>query len=195
MRRKRGCSVAVLFLLGAVVICMLTVVRREHPKCRIESLALSDEWMPGRWQIREGDLWPAFLPERDRLGAQQAYQTAIGNDSGGAISHTVYQYRNRWLATFRLWFDRETFFPSVGWTWKELEEANNLPLHAGQQQIKCGTANPGFSLLGNQCSAVLRYGPYISDFGSSIGEEGDISIEEFMEIVLQVDERFTSCVE
>lgn len=189
--KKKSCMVTVLLLVLSIIVCVLTVAIKENPKCSVEFLVLDEDKMSEGWRNDLGFLPPAL----DALGAQEAFLMTMESDEGGAISHTVYRYRNRRLATFHFWFDRETFFPSVGWTWKELEEANNLPLHADQQQIKCGTANPGFSLLGNQCTAVLRYGPYISDFGSSIGEEGDMSIEEFIETVLKIDERFRSCVE
>jgi len=191
--KKRGCSVVLLLLLSAFVVCTLTIVKTEHPKCRIESLVLSEERMSGRWQIFESDLWPAFLPRQDRLGAQEVYRTIMVNDDGRTIGHTVYRYRNRWLATFHFRFDRAAFFPSVSTDWSELEEVGDLSLHADQQQIQCGTANDPY--LSDRCVAVLRYGSYISDFGSSIGEERDTSIEEFMEIVLKIDERFTACVE
>ena len=145
--------------------------------------------MPEGWRNDLGFLPPAL----DALGAQEAFLMTMESDEGGAISHTVYRYRNKWLATFHFWFDRAVFFPSVSTDWSELEQANRLPLHADQQQIQCGVANA--PLLSDRCVAVLRYGPYISDLGSSVGESGDIGIEEFMEIVLKIDKRFTSCAE
>lgn len=190
---KRKCGATVFLLLVAVAACVIMITRTEHPECRIESLVVDEEWMSGRWQIFDSDLWPAFLPIQDRLGAQEAYRMVMVNDDGVGIGHTVYQYRNRWLAAFHFWFDRAMFFPSVSTDWSELEHASHLPLHTDQQQILCGTAKD--SLLGERCTAVLRYGSYISVFDASTSGEGTISLEEFEEIVLKIDERFSLCVE
>lgn len=181
--------IAVLSLLFLIVVCALPLVIREHPKCSVEFLVLDEDKIAGEWRNDLGFLPPAL----DALGAQEAFLMTLENDSGGTISHAVYRYRNSWLATFHLWFDEAVFFPSNCTDWSDLQEANDLPLHADQQQIMCGTAT--CSPLTDYCSAVLRYGPYISDFDASIGAGGDISIEEFMEIVLKIDERFASCVE
>lgn len=183
--KKKLCIVAALFLAISIAACVLTIARRENPKCSINSLVLDEEGMPEGWSNKWGVLPPALEP----LGAQQAYRMIMqnGNETAG---HTVYQYSNRWLAAFHVWFDREMFFPSVGWDWSELQGASSLPLHADQWQIKCGDSN--YPSLGNSCTAVLRYGPYISDFGSSI-QEGVMSTEEFIEIVLKIDELFSSC--
>ena len=110
---------------------------------------------------------------------------------GGAISHAVYRYRNRWLAIFHFWFDKEVFFPSGCADWSELQEADSWPLHADQRYIRCSVAT--CPPLNDYCSAVLRYGLYISDFNVSTSGDGAISLEEFKEIVLKIDERFRLC--
>jgi hypothetical protein len=184
--KKKLCIVAVLFLAISVAACILAITRKESSKCSINSLIVDEERMPEGWSNKWGVLPPAL----ELLGAQQAYCMIIQNGNETA-SHTVYQYSNAWLAAFHVWFDRETFFPSVGWDWSDLERANDLSLHADQRQIKCGTGN--YPLLGDQCTAILRYGTYVSDFGSSIDEEGAMSTEEFIEIVLKIDELFSSC--
>ena len=187
--KKKSWMIAVLLPLLPVVACALTLVIGEHPECSVEFLVLNEDKMSGGWRNDLGFLPPA-LPA---LGAQEAFRMVMKSDDGGTIGHTVYRYRNSWLAAFHFWFDRAVFFPSACTDWSDFQEANDLPLHADQQQIKCGIAT--CSPLADYCSAVLRYGPYISDFDSSIGEEGDMSIEEFIETVLKIDERFRSCGE
>jgi hypothetical protein len=183
--------VAVLLLLLLIVACVLMLVVRDRPRCNVKFLTLNEVQMSGRWQISDRDLWPAFLPIQDRLGAQEAFRMVMKSDDGGTIGHTVYRYHNSLLAVFHFWFDRAVFFPSACTDWSDFQEANDLPLHADQQQIKRGIAT--CSPLADYCSAVLRYGPYISDFDSSVGEQGDMSMEEFLRVVLMIDERFKSC--
>lgn len=190
--KKKSYTIGVPLLL-LIVSCMLTLVASDRPKCSVKFLILSEERMSGRWQISDRDLWPAFLPIQDRLGAQEAYAIIMVNDEGGSIGHTVYRYRNRWLAIFHFWFDGAVFFPSISTDWSELQEANNWSLHADQQYIRCGVATSPH--LDDYCSAVLRYGPYISDFDASTSGEGGISLEEFEEIVLKIDEQFRLCGE
>lgn len=180
--------IALLFLL--IVAGVLVIVRKENSRCSIEALAVDEKWMPEGWQNDDTFAF-TLLPEQNRSGAQQALYVPMDNEHYTAY-HTVYLYPNKWLAVFHIWFYREKFFPSVGWEWSELEGSRNLPLHADQWQVKCGVGN--YSLLGNRCAAVLRYGPYVSDFSSSI-QEGVMSTEEFEEIVLEIDELFSSCEE
>ena len=73
-----------------------------------------------------------------------------------------------------------------------MEGAKSLSLQADQRQIKCGESDNPY--LDEMCAAVLRYGPYISDFSASI-QEGTMSTEEFKQVVLEIDEIFRSCGE
>jgi hypothetical protein len=179
--------VAVFLLAVLVVVGTLTVVRRENQKCSIDSLVLGEEGMPEGWKKE----WSILPPALDTLGAQHAYSIFMQNGDETA-HHTVYHYSNEWLAIFHIWFDDEVFFPTVGWDWSELEGANRLSLDADQQQIRCGDSNDPY--LGSRCAAVLRYGPYISDFSSST-REGVMSTEDFEQIVLQIDDLFRLCEE
>ncbi len=187
--KKKLRIIAVLLFLLPIVVCALPFVVREHPKCSVEFLVLDEDKMTGGWRNDLGFLPPAL----DALGAQEAYAIIMVNDEGGSIGHTVYRYRNRWLAIFHFWFDGAVFFPSISTDWSELQEANNWSLHADQQYIRCGVATSPH--LDDYCSAVLRYGPYISDFDASTSGEGGISLEEFEEIVLKIDEQFRLCGE
>ncbi|MBC7227544.1 MAG: hypothetical protein H5T61_09965 [Thermoflexales bacterium] len=181
-----------LFNLLFLVACVLMLVGKDHTKCTTKFLTLNEEQMVGQWRVSD-PLWPAFLPIQDRLGAQEVYRIILVNNDGGTIGHTVYRYCNRWLAAFHFWFDKAVFFPSISTEWSELQEANHWPLHADQRDVRCGVAiDPP---LEDKCSAVLRYGVYISDFDASTSGAGAVSLEEFREIVLKIDERFQLCGE
>ena len=186
--RRKWYVIALLFLL--IVASVLTTVRKENSRCGIEALAVDEKWMPEGWQNDDAFAFGLLL-KQDRAGARQALHVPMNNGHSTAF-HTVYQYSNGWLAVFHLWLHRETFLPSASWEWSELEGSRNLPLHADWWQVKCG-AGP-FSLLGNRCAAVVRYGAYVSRFSSSI-QEDVMSTEEFEEIVLEIDELFSSCEE
>ncbi len=186
--RKKSCIIAVLLVLP-IVVCALPFVIREHPKCSVEFLVLDEDKMAGGWRNDLGFLPPAL----DALGAQEALLMTMKSDDNGAISHAVYRYRNRWLAAFHFWLDGRGFFPSVSMHWSELEQADRLSLHADQQWIQCGISDD--PILGDMCVAVLRYNSYISDFSALTSGEGAISLEEFEEIVLKIDERFRLCGE
>lgn len=188
--KKKWHVIALLFLL--IVAGVLIIVRKKNSKCNIEALVVDEKWMPEGWRNDDAFAF-TLLPEQVRLGAQQALY--IPMDDGGYYNtaySTVYQYPSEWSAVFHVWFHREAFFPSGDREWSELEGTRNLPLHADQWQVKCGVSND--RLLGDRCVAVLRYGAYLSVFNSSI-QEDLMSIEEFTEIVLGIDELFGSCVE
>lgn len=173
-------------------VCMLVIFWVENPKCDLSSLLLDEAEMPVGWR----KLW-VVLPEVLALdaakGAQQAYSVSMEYarvpDEYGA-HHTVYQYSNSVLSTFYFWlyYDRPVSYAG----WPELREASNPPLQADRILIKCNDGNDPY--IGKSCVAILRYGSYISDFGSSIEEE-IMSIDEFQETVLKIDERFSECGE
>ncbi len=192
--KKEWPIIALFFLL--ITGCVLIITTIEYPECNIVPLVLDEERMPGGW--RRSGLGTAFLAVQDRQVTQQAYYIFMENGNGTesipphTAHHTVYQYSNSWLATFYVWFEKESFFSSSGWQWSKLEGIDSLPLHADQIQIKCGDGNGPY--YGDRCAAALRYGPYISDFSSSIQEEV-MSTEEFKEMVLEIDELFGACGE
>ncbi len=191
MRTKIGCGVAVLFLVIPIVFCVFVHLWTERPRCTLPTLVLNHAQLPGEWKVSDPDLWPAFLPTQDLLGAQEAYATILANPDGGIIGHTVYRYRNRWLAAFYFWFNQAVFFASISTDWSSLEATEHLPLHADQRRIRCGIIQEPYPR--DKCSAVLRYGPFISDFDLSVGEPGDLSLEAFLQIVVMIDEQFRSC--
>ena len=170
---------------GFILLTILLMFKDENLKCDVDLLVLDETKMPIGWKNKWGILPPAL----DTLGAEQAYGMSMEKNEEGA-GHTVYKYRNKWLAIFYLRFNKEIYFPSMGWNWSELKEAKNLPLQADQIQIKCGDSN--YKYLDDGCSAVLRYGSYISDFGLS-RKDDKIPTEEFIDIVLKIDEQFRQC--
>jgi hypothetical protein len=185
--KGKSCTVGAFFLLLLIAACVLIAAWEESSKCGIDPLVLGEEKMPEGWKTE----WVVLPPALETLGAKEACGVFLKNNDETA-HHTVYRYSNRWLASFHMWFDRETFFPSVGWEWSDLEGAEALPVRADQWQVECGASN--YPLLGSRCAAAFRYGPYVSDFSSSI-KEGVMSTEEFTETVLRIDELFDSCTE
>ena len=185
MKKRRYVIITLVFVFF-IVACLLPIVRRGSQQCSIDSLVVDEGKMPEGWENK----WTILPPALDALGAQEAYSIFMHNGNETA-SYAVFQYSNRWLATFHVWFDNEVFFPSVGWEWSELEGASSLPLNADQIQIKCGDSS--LLHLDDRCTAVLRYGPYISNFSSST-QLGVMSTEEFKKVLLKIDDVFSSCV-
>jgi hypothetical protein len=179
--------VVLLSLVAFSAVCLLTVAYKESPTCSIRSLVLDDGKMPDGWTSE----WAALPPALRALGAHQAYSVFMENDNSSA-QHSVYQYRNRWRSGFHFWFEEQLFFPSEGWNWSDWREASEIPLHADQRKIRCGNAN--HSHLDNRCTAVLRYGLYVSEFSASI-EEGCMTRDQFLETLLRIDELLSSCAE
>lgn len=189
MKKKSSILLVLILFVIFVMACVAIITGMEYPKCDIESLVLDEDKGLEGWQRGDEELYPTFLLVQDRLGAQQAFSNFMvrGNQE---LGHTVYQYSNRWLAKFHMWFDREIFFPSVGWEWSEMKGASNLSLHADQIHAQCGRSN--LQYLDDGCVAVVRYGPYISDFTTFTQKEG-MSTEEFKEFLLKIDELFRRC--
>jgi len=170
-----------------VVACIWGIASKGNPECEIDAFALDQGVMPDGWEKTVG---PTSLPGQDALGAQHTYYVFWENGKQTA-HYTVYQYSNKFVASFHFWFDDAWFFPS-GWKWLELEGAGTLSLRSDQQRIMCGVSDDPY--LGDMCVAVLRYGSYIANFGTSI-QEGIMGTQDFVKIVHQVDGTFGLCKE
>ena len=177
--------VALLLFLVCVVTSIGVVVRREILACDVQSLVWAEGEMPEGWE----EAWKAEPPALDRMGAGQVYKVFMQSGDETAY-HTVYEYSNRTLAALHIFVDNEVFFPSVGWNWGEMDDTGNQHLCADQHKIRCGHSNDPY--LSDRCTAVLRYGPYISDFSSSV-QGGFMSKVEFKRIVLRIDARLCHC--
>ena len=184
---KRSCYVPVLLLLAAGLALVSTPLWARDPGCNIASLTLDVENLPPGWESP----WVVVPPALETLGAKDGDGRYMENGQSTA-SHTVSQYSGSWLAVFHLWFERETFFPSVGWDWSDLERIEFRRIFADEYRVQCGESN--MQHLDTRCTAILRYGPYISDFTSNI-REGAMSVDDFEEIVLKIDGMFRSCIQ
>ena len=189
--KKKSCLAVIFVLAASIGVCMLTTFWVQKPKCDLPSLLLGEAEMPPGWR-EQWIILPAVLALDAANGARQAYSVRLEYaDMPGEYGahHTVYQYSNRVLSAFYFWlyYDRPVIYAD----WPELREASKLPLHADRIQIKCRNSNDPYN--GNGCAAVLRYGFYISNFGSSI-EEGVMTLDEFQEIIIKIDSRFVSCM-
>jgi hypothetical protein len=183
---KKSLILVALVLITVCVVGGIGVgIRKEKSQCDIHALVLVEREMPDGWQKE----WVIESPVLEQRGAGQVYRVFMRNGDKTA-HHTVYKYSNRTLATLRIFVDNQLFFPSAVWTWRELEGTEGLPLCADQRQIRCGDSNDPY--LGDRCTAVLRYGSYVSDFSSSV-QERVMSVEEFKQIVLGIDARFCHC--
>ena len=177
----------VLFFLAFCVILGFAINISQNAKCDLESLVLQDNIMPLKWER----LWKVLPPALPKDGAQDALEVVYENRNEMA-SHTIYRYKNGLLAFLFLRINNEIFFPSGLTIWSELEGSDCWLLHGDEAQIRCGDSDDPF--LGSQCDAVIRYGPYISEFSSPL-EEGIMSQEEFKAIVLAIDDRIASCIQ
>lgn len=167
---------------------LLKLFLPENPQCSLENLILEDEMMPAGWQ-RFGWVSPPALPD---LGARDA-RSVIYEKENAIAHHQVYQYKNQMVASLSLRINNQVFFPSSSssWIWSDLEGSDNWGLSGDVERIRCGISdNP---LLGYNCGALIRYGLFISDFSSPVGE-GIMSQEEFKSIVIAIDDSFSSCL-
>ena len=178
---------AVLPFLALCLLLGFVLSISQGTKCDLEGLLLQDNMMPLNWER----LWKVLPPALPREGAQDALEVDYENQNELA-RHTIYRYKNGFLAFLFLRINKEVYFPSGGRTWSQLEGSEDWLLHGDERRIQCGNSND--PLLGFRCDAVLRYGQYISEFSSPIGE-GGMSQEQFKAIVLAIDDRATFCLQ
>jgi len=177
--------VGLLLVILCIVLGVGVAITREKLRCDVNTLVLAEGEMPEDWNL----VWEIQPPALPRLGSRRAYGVFMQNGDETA-HHTVYEYSNRTLAVLHITVENQTFFPSIGWNWRELEGTRGMPLCADQREIRCGDSDDPY--LGSRCTAILRYGPYVSDFSSSV-QEGVLSIEEFKQIVLKIDGQLCQC--
>lgn len=181
---KRWKVTLLLLALGSLLVWGLRYA--QPAPCPLKSLLLPDDMMPTKWK-REWYVLPPALPTE---GAQDALKVIFQRGRGMA-DHTIYRYRNGLLAFLFLRINREVFFPSVGWNWAELAGSQAWGWQGQEARIRCGAGND--PLLGDRCGAVIRYGPYLSDFSASMGE-GLVSEAEFQATVLALDAQIAACL-
>lgn len=151
--------------------------------CSPEDVLLDQEALPGAWQSEFGAV---YLPAQDRLGARRAYHIFLERDDLTA-QQTIYEYASPLRACFHFWFDREVFFPS-SWAWETLE--NPPAVDADRYRILCGDSEDEY--LGRRCGALMQYGPFLSDFSTSIDDQ-TMQVEDFKQLVTTIDKWFKRC--
>jgi hypothetical protein len=159
----------------------------QNAKCDLESLLLQDNMMPLNWER----LWKVLPPALPKDGAQDALEVVYENQNEIA-SHTIYRYKNGVFSFLFLRINDQLFFPTGLRKWFELAGSGEWSLSGDEVRIRCGDSDD--PLLGYRCSAVVRYGPFISDFSSPIGDE-IMSKEEFKKIVVSIDNQITQCIQ
>lgn len=171
----------------SILFVFFTYFLPQETQCRLETLILTEKMMPMGW-TRSGQVVPPVLPKH---GAQDALGVVYENGSDIA-QDKIYRYKNAVLAFFFFRVNNQLFFPSGQWRWSDLDGKDGWGLNGDQKRIQCGYSDD--PLLGHLCVAVVRYGPFISEFSSPI-EEGIMTYEEFKAIVHAIDEQITSCLQ
>ena len=177
----------ILYLLTLCILLGFVLNFSQKTECDLESLILQDNMMPPQWER----LWRVLPPALPKDGAQDALEVVYENQNEMA-SHTIYRYKNGLLAFLLHRINNEIFFPSGLRIWSQFEGSDYWLLNEDEDRIQCGDSDD--PLLGYRCDAVVRYGPYISEFSSPI-EEGIMGQEEFKAIVFAIDERIASCIQ
>ncbi len=175
--------IGLLILTLLTIVCVWSVFRKDEPSCDVSSFIVDENTL---LQSGYSDMGPIWLTEEDRLGSEKAYRIFIEQD-GYTAHHTIYEYRNTYVAQLHFVLEKEVFFPS-GWQWRKLDESEAL--NADAWQIQCGESSDPY--LGNRCAAVLRYGKYISHLSSSMAKNFR-SPQDFLDIIREFDTKFISC--
>lgn len=177
-------------LIILIIFCLcgfITLFLPQKNLCSLETLILTDNMMPIGW-TRFGRVSPPALPKQ---GAYDALGVIYEN--GSEIAHgEIYRYKNSLQSFFFLRINNQYYFPSGSWKWSDIDGSEDWGLNGDEYRIKCGESDDPF--LDNLCGAVIRYGPYISEFHSS-SEEGLMSLDEFEAIVVAIDEQISNCIQ
>lgn len=175
-------------LIGGLLISLAVLwYQPDDLRCNLEDLILKDELMPSGWQ-KQWYVLPPALPEE---GAQDALAVQFDRDNISFAHHTVYRYRNQMEAIVWLRVNRELYFPS-SWHWSALDASARWGLVPDETTVQCADTGIGGE-ASFRCNALMRYGPFVSKFGSPVGA-GLMSIEEFKKIVVTIDKTFSACL-
>jgi hypothetical protein len=183
MKRWHTLSAGIILALLTLGLCSRGAPYSVESSCSLEDVLLGQKTLPGAWQ---SELGAVYLPTQDKLGARRAYHIFLERDDLTA-QQTIYEYASPLRARFHFWFDREVFFPS-SWAWEMLE--NPPAVDADRYRILCGDSEDEY--LGQRCGALMQYGPYLSDFSTSIDDQ-TMQVEDFKQLVTTIDERFKRC--
>jgi hypothetical protein len=183
MKRWHTLSAGIILALVVLGLCGRVVSSPAASSCSLEDVLVDQKVLPGAWQ---SELGAVYLTAQDKLGARRAYHIFLERDDLTA-QQTIYEYSSPLRARFHFWFDREIFFPS-SWAWETLE--NPPAVDADRYRILCGDSEDEY--LEQRCGALMQYGPYLSDFSTSIDDE-TMQVEDFKQLVTTIDERFKRC--
>ena len=183
MKRRHTLSAGIILALVALGLFGQGVSCSAGSSCSPEDVLLDQEALSG---ARQSEFGAVYLPAQDRLGARRAYHIFLERDDLTA-QQTIYEYASPLRARFHFWFDREVFFPS-SWAWETLE--NPPAVDADRYRILCGDSEDEY--LGRRCGALMQYGPYLSDFSTSIDDQ-TMQVKDFRQLVTTIDERFKRC--
>lgn len=177
---------AVLILLALCSLLVLVIFGYQKPKCPLENLILQDDMMPSEW----GRLWRVLPPALPTDGAIDALEVDYENGNNRA-SQTIYRYKNEFLAFFFLRFNNQVLFPTAWIRWTNLNGSESWNLNGNENRIQCGESQ--YPIIGYRCSAVVRYGQFISQFSTPL-VDGNMNAEQFKSIVLAIDDQISTCI-
>jgi len=183
MRKIIGAALIFLALCGLLGLALFGY---QKPKCALENLILQDDMMPSEWER----LWRVLPPALPTDGATDALEVDYESGNNRA-SQTIYQYKNEFLAFFFLRFNDQVLFPTAWIKWTNLNGSESWDLNGNENRIRCGESQ--YPVIGYRCSAVVRYGQFISQFSTPI-IEGNMSAEQFKSIVLAIDDQISTCI-
>jgi hypothetical protein len=175
--------------LSLFAICFLlvfTLYKNQQSNCPLNDLSIKDNMMPIGWNR----LWSVLPPALPTDGAVDAIEIDYEYGNNRAYQ-TIYQYKNEFFAFFFLRFNNQLLFPTAWIKWTTLKGNENLDLNGNENRIRCGESQ--YPIIGYRCSAVVRYGQFISHFSTPIAE-GIMSTEQFQSIVLAIDDQISTCI-
>jgi hypothetical protein len=182
MSKYKNISMLVILLLAAVSMIVL-IFREDKKECQLNNILVNPDLPSKDWLVE----WIILPPALPSFGAQNAISISLVNSNGDHLFNTVYDYKNRLLASIFLKVNEQVFYPSTSRTWKP---KNDFSTQDVVHDVRC---TEGLDTLSNhRCVSVTQYNRYLVVFSAPMGDEG-ISNEEFETILQKMDKTFTHC--
>jgi hypothetical protein len=203
MSMKKQSNTLVL-LAGSLLLCMIccslwftmgSVLRTLHPAAK--DLLINTAAMPADWSAKEATSWREDRHVlQDQGVADWAMITFIVPDGEQALmprlaSQSVKNYTLpvwAWVAFIKQSRSVRTPLPSNGppdWTYRS-EIADQFRLVCGNMKASDVTDSEGEWLY---CTALGRYGSYLSEFSTRVSEEHGMTQDELQGVLKAIDER------
>ncbi len=193
MRQRK---LSFLFLLTMTIALFLGVfggyllLQSETYLCSVKEMLLEPDMMPNGWEFE----WYILPPVLSKDGASDAMSIYMTYNNELA-HHTVYIFRNNLEAILfylanSLDFNPSDFSQTPRIQWTEIKGSDQWELSGDATSVKCMTGKDQF--INGLCVAVVRYGSVVSEFYAQTNNEG-MNEKEFMDTVIAIDKRISSC--